>query len=126
MSRILVIDDDRAFRNTVRRFLENEGHEVIDAENGEAGLAMFHQFAPELVVTDMFMPGIGGMETIQRIREENSNVKIIAVSGTGGFGAATLLTNAEQSGADSSLVKPFRRDEFVKTVELLLPKDTSS
>jgi CheY-like chemotaxis protein len=121
MSRILIIDDDPAFRKMVRSFLEAEGHEVIDAGSGEDGLLLFRSQAPDLIVTDIFMPGIGGLETIVKIREENPDMKIIAVSGTDGIAAATLLSGGEK-GADRGLAKPFRRRDLVETIDELLPK----
>jgi CheY-like chemotaxis protein len=120
MSRILIIDDDPGFRKVVRGFLELEGHQVIDAESGEAGLHLFRTEAPDLIVTDIFMPGIGGLQTIETIRKESPDMKIIAISGREGIAAATLLPGGR--GADRSLEKPFRRGELIETVEQLLPR----
>ncbi|HNB26493.1 MAG TPA: response regulator [Alphaproteobacteria bacterium] len=125
MSRILIIDDDPAFRKMVRSFLEAEGHEVIDATCGEEGLALFRSHAPELIVTDIVMPGLSGVETIERIREENPDMKIIAVSGRDGVAAAAMLPDGRR-GADRGLEKPFRRGELVETVDALLPKRPDS
>ena len=119
MSRILVIDDDPMFRELARRFLEADGHEVIDAESGEAGLELFRNCAPDLIVTDIFMPGISGLDTIEKIRGEAPDMKIIAVSGRDGIGAATLLPSGTK-GADRGLAKPFRRRELTDTIEDLL------
>ena len=124
MSRILIIDDDPMFRELVRRFLEADGHEVIDAESGEAGLELFRRRAPDLVVTDIFMPGISGLDTIEKIRAEAPDMKIIAISGRDGVGAATLLPSGAK-GADRGLAKPFRRRELTETVEDLLPPDSA-
>ena len=124
MSRILIIDDEPDFRQMVRSFLEAEGHEVLDAESGEAGLQLFRSHPPDLIVTDIYMPGIGGLETIVKIREERPDVKIIAVSGKDGIAAATLLPDGEK-GADRGLAKPFRRRDLIETIEDLLPEDPS-
>lgn len=121
MSRILIIDDDPQFRELVRRFLEADGHEVRDAESGEAGLQLFRNDTPDLIVTDIFMPGISGLETIEKIRAEAPDMKIIAVSGRDGMGAATLLPSGER-GADRGLAKPFRRQELTDVIEELLPR----
>jgi len=126
MSRILVIDDEAAFRKLVRTFLEAEGHEVVEAESGEQGLLMFRATAPDLIVTDILMPGLSGIDTIMKIRAEQPDAKIIAVSGgAGGLAAATVLSDAESTGADRGLAKPFRRTEFLNTVGELLPKSKS-
>jgi CheY-like chemotaxis protein len=121
MSRIMIIDDDPAFRRVVRGFLEREGHHVIDAESGEAGLRLFRAENPDLVVTDIFMPGLSGLETIEQIRAENPDVAIIAVSGHDGVAAATLLPAGR--GPDLTLQKPFRRSELIETVDQLLHAD---
>jgi DNA-binding response OmpR family regulator len=121
MSRIMIIDDDPSFRKIMRAFLEVEGHQVIDAESGEAGLRLFRAENPDLVVTDIFMPGLSGLETIERIRAEHPDVGIIAMSGRDGIAAATLLP--EGSRADLTLQKPFRRTELIETVEQLLHLD---
>lgn len=124
MSRILVIDDEPAFRKMVRTFLEAEGHEVTEAGNGDDGIAKFRATGPDLIVTDILMPGLNGIEAILKIREEQPDMKIIAVSGgTGGLAVTSFLTTAQEAGADRSLAKPFRRRELMETVEGLLAKD---
>lgn len=121
MSRILIIDDDPSFRRVVRQFLEQEGHDVIDAESGESGLRLFRSESPDLVVTDIFMPGIGGLQTIETIREESPGTPIIAISGRDGIAAATLLPDGKA--ADRNLQKPFRRRALIETIEQLLSLD---
>lgn len=121
MSRILIIDDDPYFRRVVRQFLEQEGHDVIDAESGESGLRLFRSEPPDLVVTDIFMPGIGGLQTIETIREESPGTPIIAISGRDGIAAATLLPDGKA--ADRNLQKPFRRRALIETIEQLLSLD---
>ena len=124
MSRILIIDDEPDFRAVVRSFLEAEGHEVLDAASGEAGLHLFRSHTPDLIVTDIHMPGIGGLETIVQIREEKPEMRIIAVSGQDGIAAAALLPDGER-GADRGLAKPFRRRDLIATIDDLLGEESA-
>lgn len=122
MARILIIDDEQDFRRTVRAFLEADGHDVFEAENGVAGMEEFQNVRPELVVTDILMPHQDGVATIRQIRKIDPEVKIIAISGGGQFAASAFLMIADESGANSSLEKPFRRNRFMAEVNHLLPK----
>jgi len=122
MARILIIDDEQEFRRTVRAFLEADGHEVFEAANGVAGMEEFQNLLPELVVTDILMPHQDGIETIRQIRKIDPDVKIIAISGGGQIAASAFLMLADESGANRSMEKPFRRNRFMTEVNSLLPK----
>ena len=98
MARIVVIDDDRSCRETVRRALVLDGHEVELAAEGEEGMRLCRAHPPDLVITDLFMPGKEGMETIQALRREFPDVGIIAVSGSIRRGAGDLLAVARRLG----------------------------
>jgi CheY-like chemotaxis protein len=117
MSRILVIDDEADFRKMVRRMLEIEGHEVIEASNGIEGLDKFRALAPELIVTDIFMPEKSGYETIMQIRAEAPDIRIIAISGSGGIATADFFQAAKEAGADQALAKPFRPAQLIDAVD---------
>lgn len=117
MSRILVIDDEPDFRQMVRRMLEAEGHEVIEAENGNVGLAKFRALSPDIIVTDIFMPEKSGYETIVEIREQNPDIRIIAISGGGGIAAGDFFLSAKQAGANQTLAKPFRSRQLIEAVD---------
>ena len=81
MSRIVIIDDEPVLRLTFRVMLEDEGHEVWDAENGRVGLAICRQCKPDLVLTDMIMPEQEGTETLRQLRQEFPALPVIAMSG---------------------------------------------
>lgn len=121
VSRILVIDDEADFRTVVRAFLEADGHDVIEAENGQDGLDKFRIFTPDLIVTDIYMPVLNGIETILKIREEMPDIAVIAVSGGAGGQGAAMLQLAGNAGADRVMEKPFRKATLLDTVEQLLP-----
>jgi DNA-binding response OmpR family regulator len=122
MARILVIDDDRLVRFTIRTALEQAGHSVVEAEDGARGIAAFDAGAFDLVVTDLLMPEKEGVETVREIRQRSTQVKILAVSGGGSMKMLDYLAMAEALGADRSLAKPFTSRALVEIVkELLAP-----
>ncbi len=120
MGRILVIDDDQLVRFTIRTALEQAGHTVVEAENGERGLAAFAVEPFDLVITDMLMPEKEGVETVREIRRHSSSVKILAVSGGGSMKMLDYLTMAEAFGANRSLAKPFTSRALLQVVDELL------
>jgi CheY-like chemotaxis protein len=121
MARILLIDDDDAVRDMVRLMLERLGHTIVEARDGEEGLSLFCPAAPDLVITDMVMPGMGGLEVVKRLREQRPDLKIIATSGGGPPGSGTCLHAARAAGASAVLVKPFMFDGLEVVIRDLLP-----
>lgn len=121
MARILIIDDEALVRQVIRDWLEPRGHEVIEAENGNVGLALFRENPAELVITDIVMPDKEGIETIRELRRDFPDAKIIAVSGGGQLmPGATCLTLAEGLGVQRTLAKPVNLMELSKTISELL------
>ena len=120
MGRILIIDDDRAMRGTMRKILEREGHEVREAGDGAVGLKLVREDPPEVVVTDLIMPNKEGIETIIELRAESPGVRILAVSGGDLDLPAGRLFDADALGADASLPKPFTVDQLRAAVAALL------
>lgn len=116
MSRILVVDDEAAFRGTLREVLEDAGHEVVEASDGAQGLRMAGEMAPDLIITDIVMPGMEGMETIGEIRRRHPRVKLIAMSGGGSVGGSNYLDIALRLGAHRVLSKPFAMAELIDSV----------
>ena len=123
MGRILVVDDDHLVRFTIRTALEQAGHQVVEAENGERGLAAFDAAPFDLVITDLLMPEKEGVETVREIRQRSSAVKILAVSGGGVMKMMDFLAMAEAFGANRSLAKPFTSRELTQVVAELLAPD---
>jgi DNA-binding response OmpR family regulator len=125
MAIILVIDDDRRVRQMIRRVLSSAGHEVLEAENGQKGLALFTTRRPALVISDIIMPDQEGISTIRQVRKTCVDVPILAISGGGSFPAGTdYLRMAASLGADATLGKPFAADDLVYTVGVLLSLGT--
>lgn len=120
MATVLVIDDDNGVRRMIRTILERAGYAVLEAHDGAEGMGKFQTNAVDLVITDLFMPGQDGIETIQLLREESPSARILAISGGGRVGAAGPLRDAELFGADAVLAKPFGREQLVTAVRDLL------
>lgn len=114
--RALVIDDDDLVRATIVSILESAGYAVIQAEDGQRGLQLFQLHAVDLVVTDILMPTKEGIETIAAIRQQDRAVRIIAISGGGAIGAASVLDAAQHLGADAVLSKPFSKAALLAKV----------
>jgi len=121
VARILIIDDEELFRQMLKQMLEQAGHEVMEAADGNQGLALFHEHPADLVITDMFMPEKDGISTIHDLKEEFPDLKLIAVTGGGnrrrGF---EYLEFAGKIGADRAMSKPFERKEILTAIEELL------
>lgn len=122
MASILVIDDDPAVRMTARLLLERAGHQVAVASDGRSGLAMLARDGADLLIVDIFMPGMDGIETIQEVRKHRADLPIIVMSGTsvGGASAPDFLAMAVKLGAVRSISKPFRPRDIVVAVEQCL------
>ena len=120
VARILVIDDEGLLRSLLRMALEEAGHDVAEAPDGNAGIAMLRDTSVDLIVTDIVMPGKEGLDTIPEIRRDYPEVKVIAISGGGRLPGNLYLRIAELLGADRALCKPFAMHELVQTVADLL------
>ncbi len=120
MARILLFDDDHDLRDVVRTILEEAGHEVRDAANGDAGVQMYRNDPADIVITDIRMPEKTGNEAIIELRSEFPEVKIIAISGGGSIGVETYMRVARKLGADAAIAKPFAPDELLSAVRTLV------
>jgi len=109
MKKILVIDDEVHALSFIKITLNRAGHEVTLAEDGEEGMKCFDMKDFDLVITDILMPGKGGIETIKQIRKSGKAIPILAISGAGSNGAMNYLSIAEMVGASRTLAKPFEK-----------------
>ena len=116
MARVLVIDDDEIIRNALARILATAGHETVDAVNGRDGIDALIRARFDVVITDLVMPEQGGIETIQRVRELDPTIPIIAISGAFGDETGAALDGARQVGANLSIEKPFRVEVLLSAV----------
>ncbi len=115
-SRVLVVDDDLTVRDVVRRYLERAGHEVALADNGEDALAWVERHEPDLVVLDLMLPGIDGLEVCRRLRR-SSSVPVVMLTA---LGEEENRIAGLQLGADDYVTKPFSPRELALRVSSVL------
>lgn len=120
MTKIMVIDDEEDNRFTIREILEFAGFSVVEAANGNVGIALQKSSPCDLVITDMIMPEKEGIETIRELKADNPNLKILAISGSGHTNHGDLLETAKQVGATQVLSKPFGETELLQAVRKCL------
>lgn len=120
--KIIVIDDDQKITSMIRRGLTFEGYDVIVANDGREGLMKILDQSPDLVILDVMMPGIDGLEVCRRLRKDG-NIPILMV--TGRDSVADRVEGLE-TGADDYLVKPFAFEELVARVKALLRRTDNS
>jgi len=106
-TRVLVVDDHADLRSSLKELLELLGYEVETARDGAAALALQDAKAVAIVITDIFMPGTEGMETIAKFKDRWPKVRVIAMSGGGEVAKKSYLQDALHIGADAILTKPF-------------------
>jgi len=118
---ILIIDDTETHASLVARVVRKQGNEAVVAQSAEEGLTKFEEQDFDLVITDIFMEGMGGIAGIKKIRALHSHVKIIAMSaGYSEMTAEEALKTAQEVGADVVLPKPFALAELRDVVSKLL------
>jgi len=115
--RILVIDDESAIRDSMKMILEYEGYEFVGAATGQDGLGIIEREPPDLVFLDIKMPGMDGLEVLERIKAVNDALPVIIVSG---HGTTTTAVEAIKKGALDFIDKPFSRDRIDVTVRNVL------
>jgi two-component system chemotaxis response regulator CheY len=121
MARILVVDDDNAILSMVCSILARIGHTVLTASNGKECLAQLESGRPDLVLTDLFMPDMDGMETIAAVQDRWPGVKIMAMSGGGANPSSVdFLDLAGHLGADQTIRKPFNFKQLIEAVNQVL------
>jgi DNA-binding response OmpR family regulator len=116
---ILLVEDTRALAESIADFLRMEGFQVTIAANGQAGIDFLGTQMVDLIITDLLMPGINGIQFIQKVRADNrlNGIPIIMLTAqTNGEHRAA----GESSGADLFLTKPFEEEELLDSIALLI------
>ena len=126
MARIIVIDDEQYIRTALKEVLENEGFKVSAARDGRRGLELLEDEGADLVITDVIMPGIDGIATLEKIKAMHPDVPVIVISGVGNvaprdyepgaISTSAFLASATNAGAARTLTKPFNRKELLSAV----------
>lgn len=120
-ARILVIEDDRTMREGIATVLKRSGYEIHTADDGHAGAQMFRELHPDLVISDMKLPGKGGMNLLQEFQDQSPETPFILISA---FGTIDLAVNALKLGASDFIAKPFSIDELKSKVAHIFEKNT--
>jgi CheY-like chemotaxis protein len=130
MQNVMVVDDERDVRDAIKRVLERAGYSVRTTAEAADALAELRRSVADVLITDIIMPKINGVEAIESIRREFPAVRIIAISGGGNFGitayqptaitTSAYLAAAERAGAHYVLTKPFESNDLLNAVERVL------
>jgi DNA-binding response OmpR family regulator len=117
--KLLIVDDNKNFLAMLNKFLINEDYDVVCSNDGKAAQNSFVEFLPDIVVTDIVMPGIDGIELLVGLRKIKPDIKVIVMSGGNSGHADTYLQMAENLGANVILNKPFKLLDLLKQVKTL-------
>lgn len=118
---ILVVDDDEGLREGLSRLLEDEGYQVLCADNGDRALEIIRQTHIDLILTDMRMPGMSGIELLKNVRAVNERVGVIILTG---YGEIESYIEAMNFGAMEYVSKPFKVNELKFIVNKILNRAT--
>ena len=120
--RILVVDDDKGVREALSEFLLSLGYTVVMAENGEEALNQYRKGDFDVIMADLIMPNMDGMELLRRIRDvKNDEVIFLMITGHPSIGTAVEATNR---GADDYITKPFHLEDVRLRISKALEKQT--
>lgn len=121
MARILIADDSTVMRRSLSLILTKGGHTIVgQAINGDQAFSLYSQYKPDLVTMDITMPGMDGIESLQKILKNYPQAKIIMISA---LDQKKMILEAIECGAKHYLVKPFKDDKVLATVNEVLSKN---
>ncbi len=118
-ARILVVDDEESIRDLCARVLTRAGYTVATAPNGEDAVARLSEDPFDLVISDIRMPGISGLEVLERAKTAFPQIRVVLITG---FGTPQMLPPGTASTADRILTKPFSQAELLAAVRESLPR----
>ncbi|MBO6509370.1 MAG: response regulator [Roseibium sp.] len=119
MCQILLIDDMLPVRHAIAATLRKAGHEVVEAEDGDNGLAIAERQAFDIVITDIMMPGSDGTDVVFALKSKPTGPRVVAISGGGAGIPADEALHLPATQADAVLKKPFTNEQLIETVSLL-------
>lgn len=123
MASVLIVDDERSMRDFLKILLEKEGHEVATAASGEKALDTFHAHTPDIVVSDIRMPGMTGIELLERLKDDQPELPVILITA---FASPDDAVLAMKNGAFDYISKPFNVDEIKSVIESATSKQLNS
>jgi two-component system chemotaxis response regulator CheY len=117
MTKILVVDDSRLARRNLRQILEPEGYQVVEAEDGLGALEQYFVDQPDVVMLDLVMKGMYGLDVLKKLREIDPGARVLVVSADVQTSSQVL---AEEAGAKGFINKPFDRDQVLAALQAAL------
>ncbi|MDM8533111.1 response regulator [Clostridiaceae bacterium HSG29] len=112
---ILIVDDAAFMRMMIKDVLTKNNYDVVgEAENGKKGIEKYQELNPELVIMDITMPEVNGIEAVKKIKEIDSEANVIMCSA---MGQQAMVIEAIQAGAKDFIVKPFQADRIIEAVK---------
>jgi CheY-like chemotaxis protein len=123
MAEILIVDDDDDVRTSLRRILERAGYGVLECANGHEALQVLAAAHPDLIITDVYMPEMDGIEFLLALREAEPDLPVLAMSGGSLAPADFVLEDAAHLGANLVIQKPYEMNELLGAVRDLLAGD---
>jgi two-component system chemotaxis response regulator CheY len=115
---ILVVDDAAFMRMMIKDVLTKNGYEILgEAENGQKAIEKFKELSPDLVIMDITMPEVDGIQAVKEIKKIDANAKIIMCSA---MGQQAMVIESIQAGARDFIVKPFQADRVVEAVKKVI------
>ena len=118
MAKILTVDDAAFMRKVIKDTLSKAGYtEVFEAEDGAMAVEKYNEIKPDLVLMDITMPNMDGLEALKAIRAKDSGANVVMCSA---MGQESMVMDAVRSGAKDFIVKPFKPDRVLKTVSTIL------
>ena len=115
--RVLLVDDEEEFRSTLAERLRRRGITVNEAGSGEEAFRIIEVFAPQVIVLDVLMPGIGGLEVLKRVKAGHPNIQVILLTGLG------TTQEGRELGAFDYLIKPIHIEKLIEKIEWVLGAD---
>jgi CheY-like chemotaxis protein len=117
MKKILIIDDEKQVRDVLSIALQEEGYHTFEASSGEQGIQLLAASEPDIVITDVMMPGMDGIEVTRDIKQRREDIDVVIMSG---FGTEELVVNALRAGASNYVKKPIIFDELFKIIDEII------
>lgn len=118
MTSVLVVDDDAGIRAVMRAILEHEDYAIYEAEDGEVALAFCNAAKPDVVLLDLMLPGMHGLDVLRTLKADpkTASAKVVVITALG----SSARPDAEAAGADGFFEKPFSPTALIQAVELAL------
>ena len=118
--KILVIDDDLHIRDMLTEMLQDSGYQVVTATNGYEGIKEYSRADFQLIIMDILMPEKEGIETYRELKQADSDVKVIAISGGGQIGAEQYLRMIRYFGVQHTFEKPVEKKKLLSTIDSII------